>query len=397
LRDGQNIITELGFYLGIYIAISLIASAVVSVKIYLVCAGAFRASKTLIEETTFTVLQALLRWLDTAPLGRILNRFVRDFSLIDSRTVGELQYFLTGALIVTAITVAGLFVTPFMIIPFAVLAALYFYCIVTHLHGARDIKRLESSAKSPIYELYGSALMGLATIRSFNKSEDYYQRMFARIDTHSKSTYHLHLTNRWMALRMGIFGSLFAFCVAVFVASVKGIRAPLAGFALSFALDYSNTTNDTIRHYAGLKLNMTSTERVVEYTTMEIEADVPASRPTVARISVRGLEAGYAADLPSVQKGLTFNVEPGQRIGVVGRTGSGKTSLILAIFRFLEARKGQIDVDGVDISKKKLKELRSRLAIIPQDPVLFSATVSSNLDPFDKRSNTELRDALKRV
>ncbi len=209
--------------------------------------------------------------------------------------------------------------------------------------------------------------------------------MFARIDTHSKSTYHLHLTNRWMALRMRIFGPLFAFCVAVFVASVKGIGAPLAGFALSFALDYSNTTTDTIRHYAGLELKMNSTERVVEYTTMEIEdqtgADVPASRPTVARISVRGLEAGYAADLPSVLKGLTFNVEPGQRVGVVGRTGSGIHRSHLRSFAFL-----------------KLAKARSMsMGLIPQDPMLFSGTMRSYLDPFDERSNTELRNASKRV
>lgn len=392
---------NLGFYLGIYVALSLVASAVVCIKMYLVCAGALRASKTLFEAITSTVLRAPLRWLDTVPLGRILNRFVSDFSLIDTRFAGAIQYFLTGSLNVIAITVAGLFVTPLMIIPFAILGALCFYYIAIYLYGARDIKRLEASAKSPIFELYGSALLGLATIRSFDKSEDYFQRMFARIDRLSESTYYGNLTNRWMALRMGIVGSLFAFCVAVFVASAKGIGASLAGFALSFALDYSNSIIRTIRHYAALELSMNSTERVVEYISMDIEdqsgADVPASWPSEGRLSVRDLEAGYAADLPSVLKGLTFNVEPGQRIGVVGRTGSGKTSLTLALFRFLEARKGQINIDGIDISKIKLKELRSRLAIIPQDPVLFSGTLRSNLDPFDERSDDELQDALKRV
>ena len=392
---------HLSYYLGVYLAISLIASVVVCIKIYMVCAGALRASKTLFEEITFKVLRAPLRWLDTVPLGRILNRFVSDFALIDSRFSGDLQYFITGVLNVAGITVAGLFVTPWIILPFVILGALCLFYIRTYLQGARDIKRLEASAKSPIFELYSSALMGLATIRSFDKKDDYLRRMSARIDRHSVSTFHLWLTTRWMALRMGIVGSLFALCVAAFVAGVKGIDASLAGFALSFALDYSNTIIDTIRRYAGVELDMNSTERIVEYTSMEVEdqagADVPHDWPSDGRIVVRDLEVGYAPDLPSVLKGLTFTVESGQRIGVVGRTGSGKTSLTLSLFRFLEARKGQINVSGLDISKIKLQELRSRLAIIPQDPVLFSGTLRSNLDPFDERSDTELRDALKRV
>ena len=393
--------THLGYYLGVYLAISLMASAVVCIKIYMVSAGALRASKTLFEEITFKVLRAPLRWLDTVPLGRILNRFVSDFALIDSRFAGDLQYFMTGVLNVAGITIAGLFVTPWMTLPFAALGVLCFSYIRTYLQGARDIKRLEASAKSPIFELYGSALMGLATIRSFDKTDDYLQRMFAQIDRHSDSTFHLWLTTRWMAFRMGIVGSLFALCVAAFVAGVEGIDASLAGFALSFALDYSNTIIETIRRYAGVELDMNSTERIVEYTSMEIEdqagANVPSDWPSDGHIIVKDLEVGYSPDLPSVLKGLSFSIEPGQRIGVVGRTGSGKTSLTLSLFRFLEARKGQIHIDGLDISKINLHELRSRLAIIPQDPVLFSGTLRSNLDPFNERSDTELRDALKRV
>ena len=393
--------THLSYYLGIYLAISLTASAIVCIKIYIISAGALRASRTLFEEMTFKALRAPLRWLDTVPLGRILNRFVSDFALVDSRFSSDLHYFMTGALNVAGITVAGLFVTAWMIIPFAALGVLCFYYTLTYLHGAREIKRLEASAKSPIFELYGSALMGLATIRSFDKVEDYLQRMFARIDMHTASTFNLWLTTRWMAFRMGIVGSLFAFCVAAFTAGFKSIDASLAGFALSFALDYSDTIIETIRRYASVELDMSSTERIIEYTSMEIEdqsgADVPSTWPLEGRITVRDLEVGYAANLASVLKGVTFTVEPGQRIGIVGRTGSGKTSLTLAIFRFLEARRGQISIDGIDISQIRLHDLRSRLAIIPQDPVLFSGTVRSNLDPFNEHSDIELLDALKRV
>jgi ABC-type multidrug transport system fused ATPase/permease subunit len=146
---------------------------------------------------------------------------------------------------------------------------------------------------------------------------------------------------------------------------------------------------------------MNAAERVIEYSNLPIEpqdgVDPPAHWTSEGRLEVRDLVIGYAADLPAVLKGLTFNVARNERIGVVGRTGAGKSSLTLAIFRFLEAREGSIYIDGLDISTIKLQALRSRLAIIPQDPVLFSGTVRSNLDAFDEHTDSELRDALERV
>jgi ABC-type multidrug transport system fused ATPase/permease subunit len=152
---------------------------------------------------------------------------------------------------------------------------------------------------------------------------------------------------------------------------------------------------------ASLRLNMNSCERVVEYCNLSIEdqsgIDAPAAWPQEGRLSVKDLVVGYAPDLPPVLKGLSFSVDKNQRVGIVGRTGAGKSSLTLALFRFLEAREGSIHIDGLNISKIKLHDLRSRLAIIPQDPVLFSGTVRSNLDAFDEYTDAELYDALERV
>ena len=204
-----------------------------------------------------------------------------------------------------------------------------------------------------------------------------------------------------MGLRMSLVGGLFATFVAVTTILLPGIDAALAGFALSFALDYGQVVIWTIRHYTNLELNMNAAERIVEYSNLATEsldgADPPAHWPSEGRVEFRDLVVGYAPDLPSVLKGLTFRVERNERIGVVGRTGAGKSSLTLALFRFLEAREGSIHIDGLDISKIKLQALRSRLAIIPQDPVLFSGTVRTNLDAFDEHNDGELRDALERV
>lgn len=275
------------------------------------------------------------------------------------------------------------------------------YVAYLFLIGAREVKRLESNAKSPVFEQFGSALTGVATIRAFSKTDKYIERMFRKIDDHSTTFWHLWAFNRWMGWRMSLVGGFFATVVAILIIVLPNIDASLAGFALSFALEYGQTVIWTIRHYTNLELDMNAAERIIEYSNLPTEsldgADPPAAWPSEGRMEVNDLVVGYAPDLPPVLKGLTFRAERNERIGVVGRTGAGKSSLTLAIFRFLEARQGTIYIDGLDISTIKLHALRSRLAIIPQDPVLFSGTVRSNLDAFDEHTDSELRDALERV
>lgn len=275
------------------------------------------------------------------------------------------------------------------------------YVAYLYLVGAREVKRLESNAKSPVFEQFGSALTGVGTIRAFSKTDIYIERMFRKVDAHSTTFWHLWAFNRWMGWRMSLVGGFFATIVAVLIIVLPNIDASLAGFALSFALEYGQTVIWTIRHYTNLELDMNAAERIIEYSNLPTESldgiDPPAHWPSEGRLEVNGLVVGYAEDLPPVLKGLTFRAERNERIGVVGRTGAGKSSLTLAIFRFLEPREGSIHIDGLDISKIKLHTLRSRLAIIPQDPVLFSGTIRSNLDAFDQHTDSELRDALERV
>ncbi|KAL1602875.1 hypothetical protein SLS59_004530 [Nothophoma quercina] len=389
------------YYLAVYIAISVLAAFLIAIKSLTVLRASIRASRQLFETITYTVLRAPLRWLDTVPTGRIMNRFVSDFALVDSRLAGDFNWSFHGFLIIITIICSALFVSLVMIAPIAIFAVVSLYYTNVYLEGVRDIKRLESNAKSPIFELLGSSLAGLATVRSFGKVDEYMDRMFDRIDDYGRTTWHLLLASRWMSFRQGLFGSIFTFVVAAAVISIDGISASLAGFTLGFALDYSNIAIQTITRYTGFELDMNSAERVVEYTKMKTEdpsgTPVQPDWPREGRLEVRNLNAKYAPELPLVLKGLSFSIPARQRVGVVGRTGSGKSSLSLALFRVLEAEKGSIMVDGVDISKIRLSDLRSRMAIIPQDPVLFSGTLRSNLDPFDKHSDGELNDALHRV
>jgi ABC-type multidrug transport system fused ATPase/permease subunit len=392
---------NLPYYLGMYIAISVAACIAGSLRIYLVLYASIRASRQLFDNLTHAILRAPLRWLDTVPVGRILNRFTADFLMIDSKLAYDFGFCLWNAVEIVGIMIVSMIVSPVLIVLALILLAVCMWYSLRYLAGAREIKRLESNAKSPIFEQFGSALTGLTTIRAFGKASVYVDRMYAKIDRHAQAAWHLWLFNRWMSFRLSVVGALFTTITGILVVAVTGIDASLAGFALSFSVQYSSVITWALRQYANIEMEMNATERVVEYSNIKIENQegkpVPAAWPTNGRIEVNDLVVGYAPDLPAVLKGLTFSVESNQRVGVVGRTGAGKSSLTLALFRFLEAREGTIHIDGIDVSKIKLHDLRSRLAIIPQDPVLFSGTVRSNLDPFDEYTDEELNDALQRV
>lgn len=388
-------------YLGVYIAISLAATTLGTLRYLFIFRASIRASRNFFNGLTFAVLRAPLRWLDTVPLGRILNRFTSDFHLIDSRIGYDVAFFIGSMLEVGGVMVAGILVSPFVIVLAAILLIFCLKLAFTYLAGAREIKRLESLAKSPVFEQFGSSLSGLITIRAFSKTDTFIDVIYDKINDHAQAWWVMWLFNRWLGIRMNLIAAVFSTLTAALVVFLPGISAPLAGFALSFALQCNSAIAFALRHYANIELNMNAAERVIEYSNIELEsqggADAPAAWPTEGRLEVNDLVVGYAPDLPPILKGLSFTVEKNQRVGVVGRTGAGKSSLTLALFRFLEARKGQILIDGLDVSKIKLHDLRSRLAIIPQDPVLFSGTVRSNLDPFNEYGDSELYDALARV
>ncbi|OOQ84862.1 ABC transporter family protein [Penicillium brasilianum] len=392
---------SLQWYLGVYVGISVLACIIGTARFYFILSASVRASRNLFNSLTFAILRAPLRWLDTVPLGRILNRFTSDFHMIDSRIGYELGFFCSQVLEVCGILVAGVLVSPLVLVLAGILFVICMKLSMTYLAGAREIKRLESTAKSPVFEQFGSSLAGLITIRAFSKSETFIEIIYGKINAHAQAWWTMWLFNRWLGIRMNLVGAVFSTLTAALVVSLPGISASLAGFALSFALQCNTAIAFVLRQYANIELNMNATERVIEYSKIELEnqggVDAPAAWPTDGRLEVNDLVVGYAPDLPPVLKGLSFTVEKNQRVGVVGRTGAGKSSLTLALFRFLEAREGQILIDGLDVSKITLHDLRSRLAIIPQDPVLFSGTVRTNLDPFDEYSDTELTDALARV
>ncbi|KAL5366084.1 P-loop containing nucleoside triphosphate hydrolase protein [Aspergillus floccosus] len=282
--------------------------------------GAFLAYTGLIlAQLLFVILRAPLQWLDTVPVGDLLNRFSSDFSRVDSMLGYNLQLTLAAVVECTGVILAGIIVSPAMIVLSTALLGCCIWYARRYLVVAQQIKAIEAAYRGPIYELFNALVLG-------------------------------------------------------------------------------------VRTYSNLDMDMNAVKQVTEYLSLQMEdfdrgADVPLSWPSHGRLEIRDLNVRYGPGLPPVIQRLRFNVESGQRIGIVGRTGAGKSSLVLALFRFLEIREGdgQILIDGVDISSIKLETLRSRLTIIPQNPVLFAGTIRSNLDPRSIHDDSELLRALQYV
>lgn len=392
---------HLSYYLGIYAAIALASGVIGSMRMLWAFTMSLKASHKLFEQILFTVVRTPLRWLDTVPVGRILNRMTADFDVVDTRLSFSISFFIGRCLATLAVCAAAAMVVPLALPLAAVLILGAGFIGKKYMDGARPMKRLESNSKSPVFELFNTTLAGVSTLRAFQKSPDYIKRMHYHLDTWNTNKIHFWIFNRWMGIRMAALGTLYTATTGAVVVLNPSINAAMAGFAMSFALEFANTILFGIRAYAGLELDMNAAERVVEYSEIQTESqdgtEPPAAWPTSGTIEMKDVVVSYAEDLPAVLKGVSFAVGNNERVGVIGRTGAGKSSMTLALFRFLEAQSGTITIDGVDISKISLHSLRSRLAIIPQDPVLFSGTVRSNLDPFEKYTDEELRECLQRV
>lgn len=360
----------LSFYLSVYVALAAASAIVGTLRFLWSFVMSLRASRALFKRILFTIMRTKLRWIDTVPVGRILNRLTADFEVIDNRITLDLGFLFWHLLCLFGVCVAALLVSMY-ILPLAVVL-IFIAGIVgkRFLDGARPVKRLESTAKSPVFELFNAALAGVPLLRAFGKTHVYVERMHGLLDTWDMLSIYVWTMNRWLGLRMALFGTLFTTLVGAIVVGSSFVDAAMAGFTLSFALDFSGNMLYAIRGYASLELDMNAAERVIEYSELDTEDlagdEPPAAWPTSGQMEVKELVAGYADDLPPVLKGILFKILNNERVGVIGRTGAGKSSLTLALFRFIEARSGTVLIDGLDISKINLHSLRSRLAIIPQ-------------------------------
>ncbi|EGC47173.1 ATP-dependent bile acid permease [Histoplasma capsulatum var. duboisii H88] len=393
------------YYLGVYAVLAFAYIFTVLVRELILFGGSLHASWRIHKRLLNAVTHAKFKFFDSTPLGRLMNRFSKDLEAVDQEVaataIGMLHCLASVILIVILISV----ITPKFLIAAVFITAVYFTLGAIYLNSSRDLKRLESIQRSPLYQQFGETLSGIVTIRAYGDGARFIHDNHVLINTYNRPYLYLWGSNRWLAFRVDITGALVSFfTAAVIVMSVGQIDAGAAGLALTYAVTFTENVLWLVRLYAQNQQNMNSVERIEEYMQVEQEAEAvipdrrpPADWPTHGALQFDNYSTRYRPDLDLVLKNVTFSVQPGERVGIVGRTGAGKSSLALALFRGLEAESGRILLDGVDIGQIGLRDLREAITIVPQDPTLFTGTIRSNLDPFNLLTNEQIFTALRRV
>ncbi|CAE6535307.1 unnamed protein product [Rhizoctonia solani] len=392
------------WYLTVYALVTVFGIFVQTLRWFVLYDGSIRASTVLYKRLLEAVLFANIRFHDTISKGRLLNRFGKDFEGVDSSVADNL-----GRTIMYALSVLVTFATVTYVggIRFFVLACIVgvLYYNVSKVYGqtSRDMRRLDSVTRSPLYSIYGETIAGVTVIRAFGASSMFLREMLRCVDTNACPYYGMWSVNRWLSVRFNMLSAAVVAITGAVMLIDKNVTASFAGFALAFASTITGDLLFMVRRFVGLEQSMVALERINEFSAIAqeapefIEPRPSASWPERGDISVENLTIRYAPTLPNVLHGLTFDIKARSKIGVLGRTGSGKSTLALSFFRFVEATEGRIVIDGVDISKLGLTDLRSRLTIIPQDPTILSGTLRTTLDVFDEYEDHEIFEALRRV
>ncbi|CAG9768689.1 unnamed protein product [Ceutorhynchus assimilis] len=361
-----------------------------------------KASIRLHNNMFYKIVYATMRFFNTNPSGRILNRFSKDMNQVDEVLPATLLDTLQIALTVIAITVVVASVNPWMLLPTLIILTIFYFLRVIFLATSRDIKRLEGITRSPVYSHLTASLQGLTTIRAFGAQQilkaefDNYQNAYS-------SAYFMFLAaNRtfgfWLDMHCVFFITLVTFSFVFMDTETMGGNV---GLAITQSINLTGMFQWGMRQWSELENTMTCVERIKEYADVVSEQDKdthepPKTWPEEGNIEFDRLSLRYAIGEPAVLKDLTFTVKSKEKVGIVGRTGAGKSSIIIALFK-LAINEGRIFIDNVDTSKITLTKLRSTISIIPQEPVLFSGTLRKNLDPFDEYTDDVLWNALEEV
>lgn len=360
------------------------------------------ASRTLHKQLLTNILQAPMSFFDTTPTGRIVNRFAGDISTVDDMLPVTFRSWTLCFLGIISTLVMICMATPIFAVIIIPLSIIYVAVQVFYVATSRQLRRLDSVTKSPIYSHFSETVSGLPVIRAFEHQQRFLTCSEKGIDTNQKCVFSWIVSNRWLAIRLELVGNLVVFFSALLLVIYKeDLTGDSVGFVLSNALNITQTLNWLVRMTSEAETNVVAVERISEYINVESEAPwvmekrPPADWPKKGEIQFNNYKVRYRPELDLVLNGITCNIKSTEKIGVVGRTGAGKSSLTNCLFRILESAGGQIIIDGIDIASIGLHDLRGKLTIIPQDPILFSGSLRMNLDPFNKFSDEEIWKALE--
>ncbi|KAF8235236.1 multidrug resistance-associated ABC transporter [Tricholoma matsutake] len=393
-----------GDYMAVYAALGVAQALFSFILSFLFSFASLIASLNLFRAALSGVLRSPTSFFDTTPMGRILSRLSKDQDTLDTELATTLWQFLSTFSSVIG-TVALVFYTfPLLGVIFAPMSALYYLVSIYYRRSSVETKRLDSLMRSALYGSYSETLTGLSTIRAYREQVKSMKSSDAGLDMENRAYYMTISIQRWLAIRLDLFGNVLIFGIALFAAGFRKTVSPSKiGVVLSYTLSITQIFSDMISQFAQNEQNMNAVERVLHYSELPPEGDAstpgdpPMSWPEKGHISFTDVKMTYREGLPLVLKGITFQVHPGEKVGIVGRTGAGKSSLLQALFRTVELQSGKIEIDQCDISRIGLDVLRGRLALVPQDSTLFLGTLRENLDPQRLRTDAESISVLQRA
>ncbi|KAK9449812.1 P-loop containing nucleoside triphosphate hydrolase protein [Limtongia smithiae] len=393
-------------YLGIYLILGTSAAMltlVYTLVLWIWCT--IRAARNLHDTMLKRVLRSPMSFFDTTPLGRIINRFTADVNRVDEVLARVFTNFFTNFFKVLFSLVVISSANPVFMLFILPIAFLYIYNQKFYLRTSRELKRLESVSRSPIYAHFQESLNGVSTIRAFTQVRRFNRTDEYHIDFNNKAYYPSMIARRWLAIRLEVLGSSIIFLsafLAILAVVYGNLSSGLVGLTMSYAFQITAALSAIVRMTVEVEISTVSVERILEYCGLPSEAPEiignhrpPHEWPSAGAVEFHDYSTRYRPGLDLVLRGINLKIKPKEKIGIVGRTGAGKSSLTLALFRMIEPVGGYVSIDGINTSKLGLQDLREHLSIIPQDSQAFEGTVRDNLDPANRYTDADLWHALK--
>ncbi|KAG0308528.1 hypothetical protein BGZ98_007707 [Dissophora globulifera] len=392
-------------YILVFVSLAITQVIILTIGSQLLCYAIIRTAGVLHARAFDNVIRAPLSFYDTTPLGRILNRFSKDVEAVDSAILGPLNDITITLSMILGSVILTLIYFPLLFIAIVPMGGLYYGLSIYYRSTSREIKRLDSTLRSVLYSYFAESLTGMGTLRAYDRIKRAIVINQTRIDLGNRAYYLFQMGTRWIALRVQLLGALVILLTSVTVIGARfSFNAALAGLVLSYTVRIAGDLSWVLQCIATMENNMNSVERLVYYTKNLPQEPARESLPNLkpakswpkhGAITFKDVSMRYRPELPQVLRKISFDVKSGHKVGVVGRTGAGKSSLIHALFLLTELDGGQIFLDGIDTQTIGTADLRSHIAIIPQDPVLFQGAFRYNLDPLGKHSEQELWQVLE--